>query len=150
MAMRCSYVIWINRYNKSMDFRRLMNCDIPDDMWYISRRNILHADTGHFVKSSHSMGPVRHVDGLQLLDTIRKLAKKKKVSVEIPPPYMRDSCYDPSSILMQLKYGSQLSAANLLLTMAEKTTHGCSWTRERRQSSTRNLHKPSAPVEIRK
>ena len=75
MAVRCSYVIWINRYNKSMDFCRLKKCDIPDDMWYISRKSFLANDIALPMVSTNRTSTVKHYDCLQLLDTIRKIGK---------------------------------------------------------------------------
>ena len=36
-SLRCSYVIWINRFNKNMDKRRITACKIPNDLLYTSQ-----------------------------------------------------------------------------------------------------------------
>ena len=61
MSLRCSYVIWINRYNKIMDYYRLKKCDIPAEMWYHSSvpwsvnsgKSIVDGSSGIYMESAN-------------------------------------------------------------------------------------------------
>jgi len=118
MSLRCSFVIWINRFNKNMDYSRLQKCDIPPELWFKSK-SILQNGPKKIPMEKLAM-PI-NVAGNFLLQIGTKInASAVKGSIKIPPPPLLYASFDPADALMRIKYGKSIDIVNTLISISKK------------------------------